>query len=533
MALYHFTAKVVSFADGQSAVHRAAYHARTQLADARNDMLTRDYAHKGDLAWSGIFAPKDAPDWTRDRAQLWNRAEAAERQQANGQPARNLEIALPNELTREQQIRLLTDFVREQCARKGMIADANIHSDYDATGALRAGANPKEPRNDHAHILLTMRRLDGQSFAKTKTDARAWNSKEQLEAWREQWAKAGAKALRKAGFEQEAARFEIGHRTLDEQRRAALERGDLAWADHLDREPDMKQGAKIFQMEERGLKTERGDERRAIKARNAERQELRAEAKIIDLELERLKRQPQATPAPVPDRTQERRREQGRFETWANARRAALQSARHEAEGNQGRRHAAERLKLEQGQAETYGAQIEALQDEAAAIAGRSQAKGLRGLVRRATGRAARDRDRAEEIRASLASITQRKAEQVQALQARQRGEVATVAARQAERAAELETRIRHEQESREAGDWMPRREIDTGAEAANEHTTRAPPQAAESMPEAERTAEAERAAREDYPWRTTPEERKAGTEERRRESGDDGGRGRGRERTR
>ena len=253
------------------------------------------------LAWSGIFAPKGAFQWVYDRGLLWNRAEAAERQQANGQPARNLEIGLPNELTREQQIRLLTDFVRENAARKGMIADAAIHSDYDAEGNLRPGADPDEPRNDHAHVLLTMRRLDGEGFAKTKTDARVWNSKEQLEDWREKWAKAGAKALRKAGFEQEAARFEVGHRTLPEQRRAAIERGDTAWAEHLDREPDMKQGAAIMQMESRGLKTERGEERRALQARNAERQELQAEAKIIDFELERLKRQPQAAPtAPAP-----------------------------------------------------------------------------------------------------------------------------------------------------------------------------------------------------------------------------------------
>ena len=141
MAIYHFTAKAISMGSGESAVHRAAYHARTQLDDRRNDKQTRDYAERGDLAWSGIFAPKDAPAWTADRNQLWNRAEAAERQ-ANGQPARNLELALPNELTRVQQIRLLTDFVREQCARKGMIADVALHSDYNEAGTRRAGAGP-------------------------------------------------------------------------------------------------------------------------------------------------------------------------------------------------------------------------------------------------------------------------------------------------------------------------------------------------------------------------------------------------------
>lgn len=290
MALYHFTAKAISFGKGESAVHRAAYHARTQLEDERNAKLTNDYSRKGDLAWNGIFTPKDAPEWTKDRGQLWNRAEKTERQ-ANGQPARTLEIALPHELTREQQTRLLTDFLREQCARKGMVADAALHSDYDADGKRRKGADPNEPRNDHAHILLTMRRLDGDGFKKTKTDAREWNSKEQLAAWREAWARMGAKALRKAGFEIEAERFAVGHLTLPEQRKAALDRGDTAWADRLDREPDVKQGPASAQMEKRGQESDRAEARRAVFNRNAERQAMQQEAKVIDLELERIERQ--------------------------------------------------------------------------------------------------------------------------------------------------------------------------------------------------------------------------------------------------
>lgn len=328
MAIYHFTAKAISFGKGESAVHRAAYHARTQLRDERNSKDTRDYAHKGDLAWSGIFAPKDAPTWTRDRAQLWNRAEAAERQ-ANGQPARNLEMALPNELTREQQVRLLTDFLREQCARKGMIADANIHSDYDAEGIIRAGADPTEPRNDHVHVLLTMRRLDGDRFSKTKTDAREWNSKEQLATWRENWAKAGAKALQKAGFEIEAQRFAVGHLTLPEQRKAALDRGDIAWADQLDREPDIKQGAASAGMEKRGERSDRAAERRDVFNRNAEREEVRAEAEIIDLELARLDRE-QRTGTTGRGRGRAARQEADRIKA-ANEARYRDMRARHEA----------------------------------------------------------------------------------------------------------------------------------------------------------------------------------------------------------
>jgi hypothetical protein len=467
VAIYHFTAKAISMGNGQSAVHRAAYHARTQLFDGRNDKATRDYADRGDLAWSGIFPPKDAPDWTGDRGQLWNRAEKAERQ-ANGQPARTLEIALPNELTREQQTRLLTDFAREQFARRGMVADVCLHSDYDAEGHRRSGADPAEPRNDHAHLLLTMRRLDGDAFKKTKTDAREWNSTEQLETWRAAWAKAGAKALQKAGFDIEAQRFAVGHQTLPEQRQAALDRADAAWADHLDREPDVKQGAVVLQMENRGAKTERGTKRRDVQDRNTERGELKAEAKIIDLELARMERQdrPKAGQGAQPDaahtaavRQAERQnaqrvaREKARFGEWANARRAEAQSARIEAEIERGRVHQAERLNL--------ALLLAALTSDRtkqramlAVIAWRQKRSGLVWLLYHLFGGAARDAAEVKAIKQNLQGLGRRNSERRQGLNARQAAERAQLGRHHARQDSQLEHRIRMEWDKRER-DWQ------------------------------------------------------------------------------
>ena len=85
--------------------------------------MTRDYSrHEGEVLFKGIFAPEGAPEWTQDRQELWNRAEAAERQKANGQPARNMIVGLPHELNQQQREWLLKDFAREAFARKGMIA---------------------------------------------------------------------------------------------------------------------------------------------------------------------------------------------------------------------------------------------------------------------------------------------------------------------------------------------------------------------------------------------------------------------------
>ena len=287
---YHFAAKVIGMATG-SAVHRAAYQARTQLEDERHGRTTKDYGNRRDLAWSSAaFLPKDAPAWMQDRGRFWNGAEKAERQ-ANGQPARDFELALPNRLTREQQIRLVTDFTREQFARKGFGAWANLHSDHDAEGKPLPRRDPADPRNDHLHLMVSTRKIGADGFAKTKTDSRAMNSKEQLAEWRETWAKQCARALRRAGHEQEAARWEVGHLPLPQQREAALARGDQTWADQLDREPDQKMGVAAAQMEARGIETEKGDRRRAIFNRNAERGELRQEAEVISLELARIEAQ--------------------------------------------------------------------------------------------------------------------------------------------------------------------------------------------------------------------------------------------------
>ena len=233
---YHFTAKPIKFGAGQSAVNTAAYNSRSKLDDERQDCETKDYSKKGATEFSGIFAPKDAPDWTQDRSELWNRAEAAERQK-NGQPARNVILSFPHEIDEQGRKWLVKDFAREQFARQGMIADVNLHPP-DKGG---------DQRNYHAHILLTMRKLDGDDFAKTK--CRDWNSKEQLHEWRAQWANKCGNALKKAGYEVEAERWRHGYETLPKQREAALERGDKEFVERLGEIPTRHKGQKTTAQE--------------------------------------------------------------------------------------------------------------------------------------------------------------------------------------------------------------------------------------------------------------------------------------------
>ena len=257
---YHLSAKIVSRKAGQSAIAKAAYNNRSELLNEKTGEYTTDYSYKGELAFAGIFAPKDAPEWATDREQLWNKVEAVENRK-NSQLAREIEAALPHQLTQQQREFLVKDFVREQFSRKGVIADVAMHPAHEG----------RDERNEHVHILTTLRKLDGDEFAKHKADhgkesRKEWRKLEtaHLENWREKWAEMGARALEKAGYQIEADRWRHGHKELPEQRAEALKRGDLEFAASINRDPTTHRGPTVDAMERRGPETERGNAYRDV-----------------------------------------------------------------------------------------------------------------------------------------------------------------------------------------------------------------------------------------------------------------------------
>ena len=154
MAIYHLEAKVVSRGAGRSAVAASAYLSCSRLYNDY-DGVQHDYTKKQGLVWQQVFLPEYAPQEWQDREKLWNAVEEVETAK-DSRLAREFVVALPIELSREQQIELLQDFIREQFVSDGMCADAAIH-DTD-------GHNP------HAHILLTVRPLDEQGKWQYKTE---------------------------------------------------------------------------------------------------------------------------------------------------------------------------------------------------------------------------------------------------------------------------------------------------------------------------------------------------------------------------
>lgn len=173
MAIYHLHVKVIGRKAGSSAVASAAYRSASRMRDERIDRV-QDFSNKRGVVHSEVMLPDNAPEHLGDRERLWNDVEAFEVRK-DAQLAREVEFAIPREMTQAQGVELARDFARDQFVDQGMIADLNVHWDIGADGM------PKP----HAHVMLTMRSVDENGFG---PKVREWNRTEMVERWRERWA---------------------------------------------------------------------------------------------------------------------------------------------------------------------------------------------------------------------------------------------------------------------------------------------------------------------------------------------------------
>lgn len=237
MAIYHFSAQILSrrprpAGDGQrrpgsSAVAAAAYRSGERLTDERAGRA-HDYSNRKGIAHSEILLPEGAAPWLADRSALWNTVESMETRR-DAQLAREINVALPHELSHEQRIELVRGFVMEHFVSRGMVADIALHDPSPEKGT--------SDKNFHAHIMLTLRQAlpGGEGLHPVKT--REWNSRDLLAAWRGSWAEACNEALKGAGRKER-----VDHRTLVAQRDRAEERGDWKEAAKLNRAPEIHVG---------------------------------------------------------------------------------------------------------------------------------------------------------------------------------------------------------------------------------------------------------------------------------------------------
>jgi len=236
MAIYHLSADIVRRSAGHTVTAAAAYRAGEVIADARTG-LAFDYRRRAGVLHTAIMTPDGAPAWMQERAALWNGVEAAEKRK-DAQLARDITLALPHELAPAHRLALVRSFATSAFVSLGMVADIAIHA------PCRRDA---DARNHHAHILLTMRAIDGSGFG---AKVRAWNDTALLEQWRAAWADHVNCALEEAG---EAAR--VDHRSLAAQ-------GST-------REPQIHLGPAVVELAARGIATDRGEVAQEIAVINA------------------------------------------------------------------------------------------------------------------------------------------------------------------------------------------------------------------------------------------------------------------------
>lgn len=316
MAIYHMESKIVSRGMGRSVVAASAYMSCSRMYNDY-DGIQHDYTKKQGLVWQQVFLPAQAPQEWRDREQLWNAVEAAEKTK-DSRLAREIIVALPVELEHDEQIALTSAYISQQFAADGMCADVAIH-DTD-------GHNP------HAHILLTMRPLNEDGTWQYKTEkeylcmkdgeergftaaefkdaqlegwekqylyrvgrkrvymtlsaaaehgyARAdkhpkssrygrqnpitarWNSEDQLISWREAWADMANRAIEQAGLEER-----IDHRSH-------VVRG-------IDEQPTIHDGVEAMHLEAKGFVSERCALNRQIRTDNALLRELKEQIRQL------------------------------------------------------------------------------------------------------------------------------------------------------------------------------------------------------------------------------------------------------------
>lgn len=226
MAIFHSSSQIISRSKGKSSVASSAYRSGEKIIDERTGLI-HDFRRKRGVVYSKILVPENAPEWTKNREILWNEVEKIEKRK-DSQLAREINLALPIELNKKEQIELLENYTKENFVDNGMIADIVIHDIEDG--------------NPHAHIMLTMREIKENGFGNKN---REWNDRKNIDLWREDLALRINKSLEEKGIKER-----VDHRSYKDQ--------------GIEKIATKHEGYVVRAMEKRGIKTDRGNENRKI-----------------------------------------------------------------------------------------------------------------------------------------------------------------------------------------------------------------------------------------------------------------------------
>jgi len=252
MASYHLNVEIVSRGKANSITAVFAYTGGEKLRDDYEGK-THDRSYRQDVIYKEILLPEGAPHRFLDRQTLVNAIDASEKR-SDSQMARSIKIALPNELSFEENIALTKEFVTENFIDIGMCADIAIHEGLldESRKPINIEAVHERQNNPHAHIIVPFRTLGKDGFHKTKTQGRYMNNPSFLVMWRQRWAELQNREFIRLGLP-----IRVSHESN-------ATRG-------ITQEPTAHIGAGAMALELRDVRTDRGDVYRETMTRNKER----------------------------------------------------------------------------------------------------------------------------------------------------------------------------------------------------------------------------------------------------------------------
>jgi ATP-dependent exoDNAse (exonuclease V) alpha subunit len=229
-----------AYRSGSSVVACAAYRACDKLNDQRYEK-THDYTKKHNVLHAEIVTPAGAPEWMKDRGSLWNAVEAGEKRK-DAQLAKEVVLVLPRNLDHEQHKEVVRGWIADNITKRGLVADFAIHEPDASDG----GKNP------HAHVMFTLRPVEGEGFGKKLTGYKdgGLDGREVLEDMR--FSYEHHLNIASAANDNNQVVFNL---------RSYREKG-------IDREPQKKIGAKVNYLEKRGYVTDWAKECRKQMHRN-------------------------------------------------------------------------------------------------------------------------------------------------------------------------------------------------------------------------------------------------------------------------
>ena len=245
---YHLEVKNISRRGGGNITQRISYISGQKLHD--NYYGQNRYKSRNDVLFRCIYLPSGAPPEYNDIQFLCNEINNVEKR-CDARTAKEFIGSLPNELSKEECIKIVNEFVKENFQFKGLAAIAAIHEGRNT--------EDKSRNNPHVHILVTTRALGADGFSAKKY--RDLDRRENIKKWRKGW-----EVLQNRAYERNGLDIRVSCESLKTQ--------------GIDRKPLSYMPVADWQKEKNGQHTPSGDKRRKVVRKN-EKKALKMEKQTI------------------------------------------------------------------------------------------------------------------------------------------------------------------------------------------------------------------------------------------------------------